>query len=420
MWNQLVGTAMGHIFAPPYACLTIGYLEEDNLFKDELPQRVGAPLIQVIQEHFKRYMDDGTTMLPPSIECDTFLNCLNNLHPAIEYTLEPAIRTVINGESVHILNFLDITVILHDDGTIETDIFYKPTNSHKYLNYESFHPKHCKDNIPYALAKRIIVFVTNPEKMEFRLSQLKSWLKQSGYPEKIIEKGIHNARLQGPSPKPKNSKNTIPFVTTHMSNYDAKSMTNTIRTLISATKSDRLREIFNEVEIVVGNKQPQNLRGLLTKAKFGDRYQNPKNLLQPGIFAECTDPRCKICSLGYIQTCSSFETSNGTIWQIKSHINCNTKKVLYYLKCNMCNGATTYTGLTKTKLRARTNNHITCCRKGTGSDIFDRHVFKCGTKNKCLNEPFFKMYAFMAVSAEEKLITYERYLHRGGHDTMNN
>ena len=123
-------------------------------------------------------MDDGTTMLPPSIECDTFLNCLNNLHPAIEYTLEPAIRTVINGESVHILNFLDITVILHDDGTIETDIFYKPTNSHKYLNYESFHPKHCKDNIPYALAKRIIVFVTNPEKMEFRLSQLKSWLKR--------------------------------------------------------------------------------------------------------------------------------------------------------------------------------------------------------------------------------------------------
>ena len=97
----------------------------------------------------------------------------------------------------------------------------------------------------------------------------------------------------------------------------------------------------------------------------------------------------------------------------ESHINCNTKKVLYYLKCNMCNGASTYTGLTKTKLRARTNNHITCCRKGTGSDIIDRHVFKCGTKNKCLNGPFFKMYAFMVVSTEEKLLTYERYLHRG-------
>ena len=85
----------------------------------------------------------------------------------------------------------------------------------------------------------------------------------------------------------------------------------------------------------------------------------------------------------------------------------------------MCNGATTYTGLTKTNLRARTNNHITCCRNGTGSNIFDRHVFKCGTQNKCLKQPFFKMYAFMVVSTEEKLATYERYLHRKGFDTMN-
>ena len=85
----------------------------------------------------------------------------------------------------------------------------------------------------------------------------------------------------------------------------------------------------------------------------------------------------------------------------------------------MCNGATTYTGLTKTTLRIRTNNHISSCRKGTGTDIFDKHVFKCGTENKCLKQPFFEMYAFMTVSTEEKLSTYEKYLHRSGFDTMN-
>ena len=120
-----------------------------------------------------------------------------------------------------------------------------------------------------------------------------------------------------------------------------------------------------------------------------------------------------------MQTCSSFETANGTVWHIKCHINCNTTKVLYYLVCNMCNGGTTYTGKTKTKLRTRMNNHITCCRNGNDTNMFDNHVFKCGNINKCLRPPYFKIYAFMKVSTEEKLLTYERYLHRMGFDTMN-
>ena len=90
-------------------------------------------------------MDDGNTVLPSFIECGAFLKCLNNLYPNIEYTLKPAIRTIINGESVQVLNFLDIAIIVHADGNIKTDIYYKPTNSHRYLNYGSFHPDHCKD-----------------------------------------------------------------------------------------------------------------------------------------------------------------------------------------------------------------------------------------------------------------------------------
>ena len=197
-------------------------------------------------------------------------------------------------------------------------------------------------------------------------------------------------------------------------------MVNSIRTLISSTRTDHLREVLKDVEIVTAYKQPKNLRALLTRAIFGEKLEISKSLGDvPGIWAICTDSRCKLCSLSYVQSCSSFETANGKIWQIKCHVKCNTKNVLYYLVCNMCKGETTYTGKTKTTLRARTNNHITCCRHGTGTDIFDRHVFECGTKNNCLKEPYFKVYAFMTVSSEEKLITYERYLHRMGYDTMN-
>ena len=85
----------------------------------------------------------------------------------------------------------------------------------------------------------------------------------------------------------------------------------------------------------------------------------------------------------------------------------------------MCNGEVTYTGKTKTKLRQRTNNHISCCRSGKGTNIFDAHVFNCGTKNKSLEPPYFQLYAFMLLSTEEKLLVYEKHLHRKGYDTMN-
>lgn len=63
------------------------------------------------------------------------------------------------------MKLLDIGVILHSDNTAETDLQYKDTNAHDYLLYNSAHPKHYKDNPPYNLAKRVIVFVSNNEKI---------------------------------------------------------------------------------------------------------------------------------------------------------------------------------------------------------------------------------------------------------------
>ena len=79
---------------------------------------------------------------------------MNSLHPNINFTLEPARCIVINGRTAQCLDFLDITIVLFDDNhKVETDIHYKSTNSHRYLNYNSFHPGHIKDNVPYNLAK---------------------------------------------------------------------------------------------------------------------------------------------------------------------------------------------------------------------------------------------------------------------------
>ena len=59
------------------------------------------------------------------------------------------------------------------------------------------------------------------------------------------------------------------------------------------------------------------------------------------------------------------------------------------------------------------NNHITACRYRTSTDKFDSHVFKCINKNDHVaKEPYFKVYVFMTVNNENKLLCYECYFHK--------
>ena len=162
-------------------------------------------------------------------------------------------------------------------------------------------------------------------------------------------------------------------------------------------------------------KQPRNLNRLLTKAKFTNDNPKPDRPL-PGIFRSCVDPRCQLCNQEYMQQCSSLKAANGKLSHVNSHITCNSKNVVYYLTCNKCNGNVTYVGITETPLRARTNNHISQCRLCRGSNTFDKHVFNCGPE---ISPPYFNVYVFMQVSAPERLLTYERHLHRNGYDTLN-
>ena len=67
MYLQLIGTAIGTIFAPPYACLTCGYLEETQLYP-RLINHFPLDVANTIINFYYRYMDDGIIILPPNID----------------------------------------------------------------------------------------------------------------------------------------------------------------------------------------------------------------------------------------------------------------------------------------------------------------------------------------------------------------
>ena len=199
-------------------------------------------------------MDDGFIFWPKHPDFKYFSTCLNNLHPSIKYTFDKAKLISSNpSQPYQVLNFLNIEVILHSKNTVETDIYYKNTNAHDYLPYNSAHPKHCKDNLPYSLAKRIIVFISNDQKVEMGLKEWKNWLKDCNYPDSVINQSFCNAKLQGPAPFKDNSKN-IPFVTTYYENIDNEKVVRKIRCKLSNIQSRHLSEVFKNKNVILSQK----------------------------------------------------------------------------------------------------------------------------------------------------------------------
>ena len=287
MFNQVMGTAVGTKFAPPYVNLSVGFLEDTVLFPVELPKYFSDENCKLIKELFKRYMDDGFLPWHSALDLNALKNVLNNLHPTIKFTVE--LTKFDNFSKTSVINFLHITVLLLENGYVETDIFYKETNTHDYLNYNSHHPNHIKCNIPFNLAKRILVFLSDEQKEALRLKELQKWLLNCGYPESVIDKSFFNAKLQGPANKPANSKNILTLASTYYSNFDMQNIVKTINQKLKQSPNGSIKEIFEETQTVWSLKRPPNLLRLLSMNK-----KNPR--LPQGLYY-CNNKSCKLCAL---------------------------------------------------------------------------------------------------------------------------
>ena len=79
-------------------------------------------------------------------------------------------------KKLQFLKFLDVKLILHKGNSVETDIYYKPTNTHNYLPHDSAHPDHTRNDIPSNLDFKNIDFVSDPEKAFIRLDESRQFL----------------------------------------------------------------------------------------------------------------------------------------------------------------------------------------------------------------------------------------------------
>lgn len=377
-YRQNKGTAMGTKFAPVYATLVVGFLEV--ALYNEAREKFGDEYTHYIEENWKRFLDDVFIPWTKSAEdLESFHILINNLHTDITFTKECSTKKQA---------FLD-TMVMNKNGNIETDIYYKPTDSKQYLLFDSCHPRHTKTSIPFSLARRLRVIISEDDTLKKRFAELKILLKTQHYPDNLIENGIKEAMKIRQEDlrkvKIRDDQKVLPFISTF--NPNNPDIFNQIRTNISILDEDNsLKETFEKYNLIRSKRQPPNLKKLLTRAKFEDTSTQ-----EIPTITKCGRPNCGTCDL--LVEGSSYEFRCGKTFTVKTSMSCDVKNVIYVIRCEGC--GKDYIGETGDFLRRRVTVHKQQIRDVSTRMLFvSEHIDICAGNRKTNFKifPFYKIH----------------------------
>eukprot|EP00061_Rhincodon_typus_P002651 g18124.t1 len=102
-------------------------------------------------------------------ELEQFINFTNTFQPNLKFTW------TISDTSI---SFLDLSDSISGD-QLETDIYFKLTDSHNYLDYTSSHPPSCKTAIPYS---QFLCICSQDGTFDSCISQMSSYFKDHNLP----------------------------------------------------------------------------------------------------------------------------------------------------------------------------------------------------------------------------------------------
>lgn len=323
-YKQLTGTAMGTKMAPTYAHLTLSYLEV-KIFK-KCVETFGVLETKNIQNNYFRFLDDIFIIWNPLYSIKSFVDIFNNIHPNFKFTF-------ITNEIC--MPFLDI-LLINQNGTIETDIYCKPTDSKKYLHFKSHHPGHIKRNVPYCLSQRIARIVSNYEVRKQRFLELEACLQKLGYPKSLITDAIVKASSKT-NLRPQSTITAVPVVFSYSQNSSDYFSSNVLPRLNNVRK---FIASPNDVRFLKAMRQPTKLINLLNSSMFHKTYK-------------CQEPRCKTCPL-FVEKNRHVSFGQKIVY-FNKNMSCKSKNIIYVLTCSGCKKL--YVGETKIELRRRITLH---------------------------------------------------------------
>ena len=131
---------------------------------------------------WKRFIDDIFVIWTHGIDSlNQFIYHLNNCLPSIKFEADVSITEI---------HFLDMTVSLDEQHNIQTDLYTKPTDTHNYLKYNSAHPRHCRDGIPYSQFLRLKRICSKEETFVHQCREMSKFFIKADYPPGVIRKAM--------------------------------------------------------------------------------------------------------------------------------------------------------------------------------------------------------------------------------------
>lgn len=401
-FTLIKGTATGTVTAPAYAILTIGYLE--TLLYKQIKQKFGDIVHNYFVLNWKRFLDDCFIFWKKSF-CDfeEILSILNDLDPHLNFTVDQSVT------KVPFLNLL----IYKQNNHILTDIYYKDTDTHDYLPFNSCHPRHTTTNIPGTLARMICTIVDDPGLRAHRLQELFTWLSNSGYPHRVInEKFNYILSLDRNSLRHKvvrEDSKTLVFLQTH--NPKNPHVFGYLRRKFESLLSSRkFGEIFKSYKLIKSERQTKNLGRMLQKPNLAPV------ILPSGSF-KCGKSNCGTCPYLLVTDNVRFNT-DGIITNFKLLRNfcCYSTNVIYKITCKQCNlfyiGQTCY-------LRDRVTNHKFNIRHLPDSaSKMHKHIKSCAY-NKFTHPFSIVPFYFVKQGTMTARLTVEEYFRRKFNPLLN-
>ncbi len=106
---------------------------------------------------------------------------IDNINEAIQFTVDSENE---NGE----LPFLDCLIMRNPDGTLDTTVYRKPTNTGRYLHFHSCHSSATKQGFIKGLFLRAERLCSTPDLLKTEIERIYSELLNNSYPKKFIDR----------------------------------------------------------------------------------------------------------------------------------------------------------------------------------------------------------------------------------------
>ncbi|XP_063295356.1 serine/threonine-protein kinase N2-like [Pelobates fuscus] len=115
--------------------------------------------------------------------------------PAFEEFVKALNDNIINLKLTHVIDehelvFLDLKILLQQDGTIQTELFRKATSTNSLLHWDSHHPYKLKASIPYGQYLRAWRNCSVDQTFYDECKILRSRFKELGYPNRVLKRAF--------------------------------------------------------------------------------------------------------------------------------------------------------------------------------------------------------------------------------------